>query len=381
MTKKVPFLILFTLGLLSGVLLYWLINISLISRAEQADNTFRIIASPQSKGCQQLTNITDKTNIDIRCRIERKKSHNGVRYKVRSTIRVKTDETGKALISLENTLRQHNRKKKIDPNYITEADYCSTNCIKPVTVEIQDIKTLEQVSQTLKNKIADILEVEDINIEEALDESYELEERKKHLEDKIANCKISKESTITYIRKIKPEEKVECRRDQLANIEDAKARTTFFNETVKPDLWYLATQERPLDKSFFLSPQMQELKRPDFFSYEYWSVRSAIDTIEKYNDLRSFIKQLEGDNKLAALNSISTQLPIYFYTRNDMPSGRQDRIFLESAWNKNFTERPFPTYYSLSQPTQTKQDSRNNSMSAAQFRAIVNSPAFRNLYK
>ncbi len=373
---------LFTLGLLSGVLLYWLVNISFISRVEKADNTFRIIASPQSKGCQQLTNITDKENIDIRCLIERRKSHNGVRYKVRSTIRVKTDDTGKALISLENTLRPRDpKKKKSDPNHITEADYCSIDCIDPVTVEIQNISSLEQVSQTLTNKIADILEAEDLNIEEALDESYELEERKKQLEDKIANCKISKESTITYIRKIKPEEKVECRRDQLAKIEDAKARTAFFNETVKPDLWYLAAQASPLDKSFFLSPQIQELKRPDFFSHEYWSVHGAIDTIEKYNDLRIFINQLEGDNKLAALNAISTQLPMYFYTRSDTPTGRQDRIFLESAWNKNFTERPFPPYYSLSQPTQTTQNSRNNSMSAAQFRAIVNSPAFRNLYK
>ena len=377
MTRKIPSFILFALGLLSGILLYWLINISFISRAENPANAFRIIASSRVDNCNQLTNITDKNSIDIRCQIERKQTHQGVKYKVKSTVRVTTDATtGKAHIALTNKLKKGKNQK--ESNHITEADYCS-ECAEPVTVNTQHLTDLNDVSQTLRNKIVDMLETEDANIEEALDESYEFERKKKELEDKIANCEVSKKSTITYHRKIKPEEKIECRRDQAASIKDAKARTKFFNETVKPDLWYLAAQERPLDKSVFLSPYMQELKRPDFFSHEYWSVRSAIDTIEKYNDLRIFMNQLEGDHKLAALNAISTQLPTYFHT-NNTPAGQQDRILLESTWNKNFTKRPFPAYYSLSQSAPPVRQS-GNGISAAQFRAIVNSPEFQRLYR
>ena len=378
MTRKIQSSSLFILGLLSGILLYWLINISFISRAENADNVFRIIASSRTDNCNQLTNITDKNSIDIRCQVERKQIHQGVKYKVKSTFRVTTDATtGKTHIALTNKLKEGKNQEE-DPNHITEADYCS-DCPDPVTLDIQNITDLNDVSQALRNKFVDMLEAEDVNIEEALDESYEFERKKKELEDKIANCEVSKKSTITYHRKIKPEEKIECRRDQAASIEDAKAKTEFFNKVIKPDLWYLAAQERPLDKSFFLSSYMQELKRPDFFSHEYWSVRSAIDTIEKYNDLRIFMNQLEGDHKLAALNAISTQLPTYFHT-NNTPAGQQDRILLESAWNKNFTKRPFPAYYSLSQSAPPVRQS-GNGISAAQFRAIVNSPEFQRLYR
>ena len=225
-----------------------------------------------------------------------------------------------------------------------------------------------------------MLDAEGENIEAALDESYKLEIQKKELEDKIANCEVGKQSTIIYTRRITPEEKIECRRNQAANIEDAKARTDFFNKTIKPDLWHLVAQDRPLDKSVFSSPYMQELKSPDFFSHEYWSVHSAIDTIEKYNDLRTFTDQLEGNHKQSALNLISAQLPMYFYTNNDKPTGKQDRILLESAWNKNFTNNPFPAYYSLSQSTPPVRQS-GNSISPAQFRAIVNSPDFQRLYQ
>ena len=378
MTRHTQFFILFGLGFLLGFLSYWLGSIAFFPETENSAGPFRILASSRTlRDCNQIQNITNKDNINIYCTIITRKEDHGVRYKVKSIVQVRTDDKKNAIISVKN-------KIKNKTEHITEADYC-TGCIEQTTVNLNNISDLSEVSNTLINAISAVLQQEEDTIEEAVDDAYSIHKDKKKLEEKIANCEISKKSTINYTRKITPEEKIECRRDQLADMENDETRTRFFHSKVKRDLWYLASQGDPLDKSFFLSDYMAELNNPSFFNHDYFSVRSAIDTIEKYNDLRLTMHEL-GDNKLAALNSVSNQLPLYFYTNENTASGRQDRLFLESAWNRNFKERPFPSYYSLSRHSRANKKNRSNTtntkgISAAQFRSIVNSPEFKRLYR
>ena len=383
MMGRVQSFILFFLGLLLGAFCYWLASVSFFSRVENSSKKFRIIASSGStnsnlEDCSQINNITDKENIDIYCSFDTKKKDRGVTYRVRSIVNMKTNTSkpNEVAVSLTKTI-----KDKED--HVTEVDYC--DCETKTTVDLTNVSDLKEVSQVLMNQAANALQREDVRIEDAVDEAYDLHKKKEELESRITKCEISEKSTVNYIKEIEPEEKINCRTKQLTDIEDKKERAKFFHSDVKKDLWYLASQEEPLDNSFFLSDYMRELNNPSlFFDQDYFSVRSAIDTVQKYSELRLFMHKL-GDYKLAALNNISMQLPLYFHTA-DNSAGRQDRLFLETAWNRNFQERPFPSYYSLSsRPTSNNRSgrstTRSNSISAQQFRAIVNSPEFQKLYR
>ncbi len=381
MVKRTQSIILFVLGLLAGILIYWLTSISFFSGTEGFVNSSRIIASSSGgdglKNCDQINTITNKDNIDIYCSFVTEKKDKGVGYKVRSTVVIKTDQKSKkAVVSVKKKLKDTSK-------HITEADYCGDECVTPIIVDIGDTKDLAEVSQVLRNQVSNALNREDDLIEEAVEDAYDVYKKKQEIKRRIANCEISPESTIEDIIKISPTEKMGCRKDQLADIKKAEDRTDFFHSTVKKDLWYLVQQDEPLDQSFFRSEPMREMDSRDFFDYDYFSVHSAIDTAQKYNDLRLFMHEL-GDNKLAALNTISMQMPFYFYTHDTM-TGRQDRIMLERAWNRNFTERPFPSYYSLTlkprKANKTPPANRRGGLSAQQFRAIVNSPGFQKLYR
>ena len=114
MARKIPSFTLFALGFLSGILLYWLIDISLISRAENATHVFRIVASSSIHNCDQILKIENSSNINIRCKVETEKQHRGVKYKVRSTVQVQKDDTGNtATVTIENKLKKTQNKKKI----------------------------------------------------------------------------------------------------------------------------------------------------------------------------------------------------------------------------------------------------------------------------
>ena len=394
MSKKVHISLFFVLGVITGLLIYQLISVSVFSRADgRAGAGWRAIASYYSTdissglryNCNNnLQNITSVKDIDVYCSFTTQKSDHGVRYEVRSTVEVKTDsnDEDKAVISIKNRLKK-------GEEHITEADYC-TDCTEQITVDLSELtdENLSELSKKLSNKISSALSRENDRIEGAVEEAYDHYTEKQKLERKIANCEISKKSTVHYTREISAEEKMECRRDQLANMDNNEDRTRFFHSRVKKDLWYLASQEDPLDNSFFLTDYMRDLSSPDFFSHDSFSVRAAMDTVQKYNDLRLFTQSL-GDNKLSALNAVSAQLPFYFYTNAETAEGRRDRRFLETAWNTNFTERPFPSYYSLSLNPNNTANSRprpaqatgTSGLSAQQFRNIVNSEEFQKLYR
>ena len=168
MAKKTQSFILFTLGLLLGILVYWLTSISLFSKTENSVYSSRMIASSGSerlRSCDQINAITDKNNIDIYCSFVTQKTDRGVGYKVRSTVTVKTDQKSKkAVISVKKKLRDQSE-------HITEADYCGDDCIDPITVNLEDVTDLTEVSQVLKNHIANVLNREDENIEDAVDDA------------------------------------------------------------------------------------------------------------------------------------------------------------------------------------------------------------------
>ena len=378
--KKIQSFILFILGLLTGVLFYWLASVTLFAESGKSALSSRMVASSDArsslKDCEQIQTITDKENIDIYCSFVTRKTDKGIKYKVRSTVAIKTDEQSKkAVISVSNALKDKSE-------HITEADYCGgEDCIGTVTVDVENITDLNQVSQALKNKVSNILNKEDDRIESAVEDAYDSYKEKQEVKNRIADCEISPKSEVDDIVKISPEEKIKCRKDQLADIENSEDRTKFFHSTVKKDLWHLVRQDKPLDYSVFLSDYMRELDSPDFFDYDYFSVHSSIDTVQKYNELRLFMHEL-GSDKLAALNAITAQMPFYFYTHNTV-TGRQDRQLLEQSWNANFKERPFPSYYSLTvKPKKATDQTAHNrgGLSAQQFKAIVNSPSFKKLY-
>ena len=383
MTKKLPFFILFALGLVTGAFFYWLLSFYIAYRAENRGGSSRIIASVKNVGsCNQIKDINLQENtvkaklLNIRCVITNKDESHGVEYKVKSIVTVKKAVgSDKAIVSVTNKLK--------GDDHITEADYCDEDCSVNRDVSLNNLTNANEVTNTLVNAIEEILEAENETIIEAVDESYNTQLKRERLKDKIANCEISKRSTLRHERKINPEEKMECRRNQLAKIENNKKRTEFFHSKVKPDLWYLISQdEGPLDKSFFLSEYMRDLKSPDFFSYDYFSIKSAIDTAEKYNDLRWFMEGIDGQYKKSALKSLSAQLPIYFYTNSHTSAGRQDRRYLENAWNNNFEQSPFPAYYSLSQAAGARPFAKGQTrMLPNEFRSIVNSPEFKRLYQ
>jgi len=379
--KRGKSFILLLVGFFLGILFYWSLHFTFVlSGKESKVNSFRIIASSTKvsdklKDCSQIKNITNKDNINIHCSFTTNKRDRGVRYGIRSTVTIKKDASSdKATISVRNKL-----KNKRD--HITEADYC-TGCSEDVTLDLKNLDDLQDVSKAIFNSTSSLLSREEDRIEDAIDDAYELKKEKKRLEKEIASCKVSKDSTVEDIVDIEPEEKIRCRMNQLENINDDVKRTKFFHSDVKKDLWYLVDQDDPLDPDFFQSELMEELNNPDFFNHDYFSVRSSIDLVEKYNHLRLFMDKL-GDNKLTALNNISMQLPFYFHTDANTYTGKGDRILLEKAWNKNFKKRRFPTYYSLSNhSTRAKSSRRNNrGMSAQQFRSIVNSPEFQKLYR
>ena len=380
MVKKHQSFILFALGLLLGALFYGLASQLPFSAKTGYIKNSRNIAywggSSYIRGCPQLNNIRDTENIDIYCTITTEKQDHGVRYKIKSKLRITKSEDTKLNISVTSSIKN-------DTEHVTEADYCS-NCSENIVFDISEEADISNISSALNNQILSILNQEEDRIEEAVEEAYDTHQRKEELEEKIANCEISKKSTTSYERKITPEEQVECRTNQLEDITNPRARTRFFHSTVKKDLWDLMGQEDPLERSFFLSDYMQELNNPGLFTHDYFSIRSAIDTMEKYSDLRRHIESL-GDsyNQSIALNNIKANLPLYFYTNEQTTAGRQDRRFLESAWNKNFSRNPFPTYYSASRRSNSSRRSstRGEGMSANQFRSIVNSPEFKKLYQ
>ena len=370
--NNTSFLILFVLGLLTGLTLYWLVDISTELRAENPSTSFRVLASrsPDSD-CSQIKDISSKENLDIYCSITTTEQDRGVSYRVRSTIEVKKDpKKNKAIISVVSKIRD---KKQ----HLTEADYCD-NCVQQRTVALDELDNINDLSQVVQIQIENALNQSRDHIEEAVDTAYEQHQEKKKLRAQIARCEISPKSTLDDTIEITAVEKIKCRKKQISHISNSRERTRFFHSTVKKDLWYLAQQDQPLDSDFFLSNHIQELNSPDLFNHDYFSVRSAIDTVTKYNDLRLFMHEL-GDHKIKALDSISNQLPYYFHT-NDNHYGREDRRYLESAWNKNFPERAFPEYYSLTASNTKKEYSHQRGMSAQQFRAIVNSPEFQRLY-
>lgn len=388
MVKKHQSFILFASGLLLGALLYGLLNYFSFSArtAYTTDKNSRNIANITwtriQNHCPQLRDLT-QDNINaissngLFCTINTSKEDHGVRYKVRSQIKV-TKGTGNNQNKLHISVTSSIKEKT---EHITEAEYCS-GCSETAVVTIDDDVT--NISQVLNNNILSILTIEEDRIEEAIEEAYEDYQDKQELEEKIAQCKVSPRSTsVRRPREISGEELIECRKDQIDDITNARDRTLFFHSTIKPDLWSLAQEEDPLERSFFLSDYMRELNSPSVFTHDYFSIRSAMDTIEKYSDLRRHISELGGAQSSIALNNIRANLPLYFYTNENTHAGRQDRRFLESAWNKNFSEQPFPTYYSISsrQNNSSRRRSNNARMSANQFRAIVDSNDFRKLYQ
>lgn len=381
--SKTQSFILFFCGILLGVLCYWLASISFLSNIGNSSN-FRIIASSSNKSledCNQIKKITDKGKIDIYCSLETTKTKHGKSYKLKSAVNIKTneDDPNKVVISVESRPTE-------GEDYITEATTLCTNCGSSTSVDVGNLSDLEQVSDTLITKASNALNREKDRIDEALDEAYNVHQEKLALQERIDKCEISEESTIDNIKNTKPEEKIKCRVTELEKIENNKLRAEHFHDKVKKDLWYLASQDKPLPRSFFLSDYMQELNSDKLFDVHHFSVRSAIDTVQKYNDLRLFMNEL-GAGKLAALNSIAAQMPFYFYTNDNTEAGRQDRRLLQESWNEHFPERPFPTYYSLSVNPRnqaghtTSQRKNSNGISAEQFRNVVNSPEFKKLYQ
>ena len=374
MSNRAPFVILFVLGLLSGVLLYWLASISLNLRAESYEPSLRVIASSSPvSDCRQIKQIKDKKDIDIYCSFSARKQDRGVSYRVRSTVKIKTDKkNNQAVISVFSRIRDKTA-------HLTEADYCG-DCTEQRTVDLSDLDNLDALSEIIQSRVNSAVQESTDKVETAVDEAYKRHIEKQKLKARIARCEISPKSTIDDIETIQPDEKIKCRKEQMADIANGRKRTQFFHSTVKKDLWYLAQQDKPLNRDFFLSDYMQELNNPDFFNHDYFSVRSAIDTMAKYNDMRLFMDEI-GDNKTKALNSLSAQLPYYFHTDNTS-YGREDRRHLEVAWNKNFPEKPFPAYYSLTEgPSKELAGGKRTGMSAQQFRNIVNSPDFQKLYQ
>ena len=383
--SKTQSFILFFCGILLGALCYWLASISFLSNIGSSF-TNRIIASSEQKSiddCDQIKKITDKENINIYCSLETTKTKHGTSYKLKSAVNIKTneDDPNKVVISV-------NSRPTEGEDYITEATTLCTDCGSSTSVDVGNLADLEQVSDALTTQALNVLNREKDRVEEAVDEAYKRHKEKKALQKRIDNCEVSEESTIDDVKDIKPEEKVKCRVTELEKIEDSKLRAERFHDKVKKELWYLVSQDQPLSRSFFLSDYMRELNSGKLFDQHVFSVRSSIDTVQKYNDLRLFMQEL-GAGKLAALNGIAAQMPFYFYTNDSMEVGRQDRRLLEESWNEHFPERPFPTYYSLSvnprnqarQQTTAVRRSSGSGISAQQFRNIVNSPAFRKLYE
>lgn len=386
--SKTQSVILFFSGILLGILCYWLASISFLSKTgNSSDNHFRIIAASSHKNiddCSQIKNITDKSNIDIYCSLETTETNHGVQYKLRSTVNIKTteDDPQKAAIVVKSQAKEGEA-------HITEAAHSDCTECETVSVDLSNISDLAEISKALRSQASNALNRERDRIDEELDEAYDVHRKKQALQKRIDNCEISEESTIDNVKDIKPEEKVKCRVTELEKIEDSELRAEYFHDKVKKELWYLASQDQPLPRTFFFSDHMRELNSDKLFDVHLFSVRSAIDTLQKYNDLRLFMKEL-GAGKVAALNGIAAQIPFYFYTNDSTEAGRQDRRLLESAWNEHFPERPFPTYYSLSVnhrspsgPTTatTQTQRRSGGLSADQFRAIVNSPEFKKLYQ
>lgn len=381
--RKTQSFILFSLGLLLGAFCYWLASISFFSRVENTNSGFRIIASSKDvseklDNCPQLENITDKDNIEIYCSFDTQKKDHGVKYRVRSIVNVKKDtNSGKVVISVGKKIK--NKKDHIK-DHITEAGHC--DCETQATVDLTNIHTLENIKRALKTQILNTLNKADDRIDETVEEAYDLHQKKEELKRRIAKCEISKQSTVYSIQEIEVEEKVKCRTKQLADIKNSKERTRFFHSDVKKDLWYLAAQDEAEKRS--LSQYIRELNDPILFDHNYFSVKSAIDIIDKYHNLRLVMRKL-GNNKIAALHHILAQNPFYFHT-DDNQFGRQDHEFLKKAWSKNFKEVPFPAYYSLSShPSirRTRINKRSNGISSArrQLKAIVNSPEFQKLYR
>ena len=387
--NKAQSFILFFCGILLGALGYWLASISFLSNIDDS-STNRIIASAEKKSiedCRQIKKITDKGNIDIYCSLETTKTKHGASYKLKSAVNIKTneDDPDKVVISVESRPTE-------GEDYITEATSLCTDCGSSTSVDVSNLADLEQVSDALTTQALNVLNREKDRVEEAVDEAYKRHQEKEALQKRIDNCEVSEESTIDNVKDIKPEEKVKCRVTELEKIEDSKLRAEHFHDKVKKELWYLASQDQPLQRSFFLSDYMRELNSGALFDQHVFSVRSAIDTVQKYNDLRLFMNEL-GAGKVAALNGIAAQMPFYFYTNDGTEVGRQDRRLLETAWNEHFPERPFPTYYSLSvnprnqagSPTANRRNSGSGSsgsgITAQQFRNIVNSPGFKKLYQ
>lgn len=383
--SKTQSVILFFSGIVLGILGYWLASISFLSNIGNS-STNRIIASSAKKNiedCSQIKNITDKSNIDIYCSLETTETNHGVQYKLRSTVNIKTtdDDPQKAAIVVKSQAKEGEA-------HITEATHSDCTECGTVSVDLSNISDLAEVSKALRSQASNALNRERDRIDEELDEAYDVHRKKLALQKRIDNCEISEESTIDNVKDIKPEEKVKCRVTELEKIEDSKLRAERFHDKVKKELWYLASQDQPLPRSFFFSDHMRELNSDKLFDVHYFSVRSAIDTVQKYNDLRLFMNEL-GAGKLAALNGIAAQMPFYFYTNDSTEAGRQDRRLLEESWNEHFPERPFPTYYSLSvnprnqarpQTTAVRRSS-GSGISAQQFRSIVNSPEFKKLYQ
>ena len=129
--------------------------------------------------CDQIKNIQNTDNINIRCSFETRKRDHGVGYKVRSTVTIKKSKDSKtAIVKVQNRLRDQT-------DHITEASYCEGDCVEQFTVNLRDLTDLQAVSQALSNQIAHVLEQENNDIENAVNQAYSLLQKKKILRERI----------------------------------------------------------------------------------------------------------------------------------------------------------------------------------------------------
>ena len=279
----------------------------------------------------QCGEIGVESGQDKFCSFETKKRVKGQSVTVKSTIRLwEKDDSDK-----EVGVRIVHRIKG-GPDSLTEAGFCGTDrCSKVHSADIENIS----------DTISEILALADEEIDEELNNTYETAEQEE-IDERIANCEIGKESTVSDIIEISTEERRECKIDKvidkLAKAEPVQ-RTNMFHYELKELIWQMVSQDS-VRQNFFLEEYKKKLSIPSLFGdNQIFSVQSAMDLMSRYNDFRLFTEQMEAQKK-SFTNQMFHLLPGYFSMNTDNKFGRQDKEFMREAWMRNFLKYDFPDF-------------------------------------
>ena len=279
------------------------------------------------KECQkELKAILDGERISFICSVSLQQKHKGVSYSLKTRFKVSKEGDKIKIKEISGALRD---KKE----HVTEARLCG-DCISDK--ELKD-SAAQDITELMKEVLAiaeDIYDEAQDSVENAYKEYNQKDKEKRLAEIKERRCEGAwNKETESFELFSSTEDKLHCRLNQLANLNNPLETESFYHNKLKKELWKLALSEE--DQYLLEDDLLDQFTDPYRYSL---SVRSSTGLLKNYLRWKEDFDILESvSEKQNFLRRISQEVSSIkgFMTKRQ---AQQDLYYLNKGFDGLLTQ-------------------------------------------